>query len=476
MYRRKLLLNSLKLFDLFLMLASFAFSMLVVSSGLHFGSFQELLAMRIKLSNFAIFLAFMVAWHIIFSLFELYHSRRLSSVRREAMDVTKATTAGATVLLVGALVVHIRLVTPVFLIFFWAAATFSIIVSRFLMRLVLRRLRLRGRNLRNVVIVGTNDRALAYARRIESRPDLGYRVRGFADFAERSAQIEPAGYALVANLDNFAEFLRHNVVDEVVVALPMKSFYQPAAQIVSQCEEQGVVARCLSDLFNARNGRARAEHVEGQAVTTITAGSMDGLSPLLKRVIDLLISCVLLTLSSPFFVIVALLIKITSPGPVFFIQERIGLNKRRFKLIKFRTMEVDAEQRLHQFEHLNEVKGPAFKIKNDPRITRIGKFLRKASIDELPQLINVMKGDMSLVGPRPLPVRDYNGFNEDWHRRRFSVRPGITCLWQCNGRSNVSFDHWMKLDMEYIDNWSLWLDCKILIQTIPAVLKGSGAA
>jgi exopolysaccharide biosynthesis polyprenyl glycosylphosphotransferase len=475
MYRRKLLLDSLKLFDLVLMLASFAFSILVVSSGLHFGSFRELLAMRIKLSNFAIFLCFMVAWHFIFSLFRLYQSRRLSSVHQEAMDVTKATAAGAAVLLVGAIVVHIRLVTPIFVIFFWAVSTFSTMTSRFLLRWVLQRLRLRGRNLRNVVIVGSNDRARAYARSIESRPELGFRVRGFADFAERSTQIESDGYALVANFDNFPEFLRRNVVDEVVVALPMKSLYQQAARIVGQCREQGVVTRCLSDLFNMKSGSARAEQVEGQPVTTITTAGMDGLSLLLKRLIDFLSSCVLLTLLSPIFLIVAFIIKMTCPGPVFFVQERIGINKRRFRLIKFRTMVSDAEKKIHELEHLNEVKGPAFKIKNDPRITGIGSFLRKASIDELPQLINVLKGDMSLVGPRPLPVRDYDGFDADWHRRRFSVKPGITCLWQCNGRSKVSFDRWMQLDMEYIDNWSLWLDLKILLMTIPAVLKGSGA-
>jgi lipopolysaccharide/colanic/teichoic acid biosynthesis glycosyltransferase len=175
-------------------------------------------------------------------------------------------------------------------------------------------------------------------------------------------------------------------------------------------------------------------------------------------------------------VILAVFIKIDSPGPTFFIQERVGLNKRTFRLYKFRTMLRNAEKMQAKLENANEVSGPVFKIKDDPRITRIGKYLRKTSIDELPQLINVLKGDMSLVGPRPLPVRDYNGFDQDWQRRRFSIRPGITCLWQINGRSNVSFEKWMKLDMEYIDKWSLVLDFKILFKTIPAVLRGLGAA
>jgi lipopolysaccharide/colanic/teichoic acid biosynthesis glycosyltransferase len=154
----------------------------------------------------------------------------------------------------------------------------------------------------------------------------------------------------------------------------------------------------------------------------------------------------------------------------------VGLNKRLISVHKFRTMIPDAEQKQAQFEHLNEVSGPVFKIMNDPRITRLGKFLRKTSIDELPQLFDVLIGNMSLVGPRPLPVRDYLGFSKDWQRRRFSIRPGITCLWQITGRSSVSFERWMELDMEYIDQWSVWLDLRILIRTIPAVLKGSGAA
>ncbi len=153
----------------------------------------------------------------------------------------------------------------------------------------------------------------------------------------------------------------------------------------------------------------------------------------------------------------------------------MGLHKRVFRLYKFRTMVADAEAKIAALEDLNEADGPAFKIRNDPRITAIGRFLRKTSIDELPQLFNVLKGEMSLVGPRPLPIRDYNGFDRDWHRRRFSVKPGMTCLWQVHGRGNVSFSEWMKMDMEYIDQWSFWLDLKILILTIPAALKGSGA-
>ena len=196
----------------------------------------------------------------------------------------------------------------------------------------------------------------------------------------------------------------------------------------------------------------------------------------LKRVFDIVISFVLLIVFSPVFAFAALLVKLTSPGPLFFAQERLGLNKRRFLTYKFRTMIPNAEQMIAQLEHLNEVSGPVFKIWNDPRVTPAGKFLRRTSIDELPQLFNVLKGDMSLVGPRPMAVRDYEGFSEDWQRRRFSVRPGITCLWQVNGRSSVSFQQWMELDMQYIEQWSFWLDFKILLQTIPAVMRGTGAA
>jgi lipopolysaccharide/colanic/teichoic acid biosynthesis glycosyltransferase len=196
---------------------------------------------------------------------------------------------------------------------------------------------------------------------------------------------------------------------------------------------------------------------------------------LFKNVIDFIGALVLLVLFSPLLVIIALLVKLTSAGPVFFIQERIGYNKRPFKMFKFRTMITGADLKQNELEALNEAQGPVFKIKNDPRVTGVGKWLRRTSLDELPQLINVLLGDLSLVGPRPLPERDFQKFNQLWFNRRFSVKPGITCVWQISGRSETSFDKWILQDLEYIDKWSLLLDFKILFKTIPAVMRGTGA-
>jgi exopolysaccharide biosynthesis polyprenyl glycosylphosphotransferase len=268
-------------------------------------------------------------------------------------------------------------------------------------------------------------------------------------------------------------------VDEVAIDLPLNTFYREVIEIINRCLEQGVMVRFISDSFyllrNLKLAHSRLEKFGDDIVISVHSGAMAGWPIVAKRAFDLLISFFLIIILAPAFLCVAILIKITSPGPIFFTQERIGLNKRRFRLLKFRTMIPDAEQRQAELEHLNEVSGPIFKIKNDPRVTPIGRFLRRTSLDEIPQLFNVLQGDMSLVGPRPLPLRDYNGFNRDWHRRRFSVRPGISCLWQISGRSNLPFTKAMRLDMEYIDHWSFWLDLKILALTLPAILRERGA-
>jgi exopolysaccharide biosynthesis polyprenyl glycosylphosphotransferase len=244
--------------------------------------------------------------------------------------------------------------------------------------------------------------------------------------------------------------------------------------IISLCEEQGITVRVVAHLAVLDLARASLDTLGGQPVITISSGPPDSLRMVVKRLIDLVGSAVGLVLFAPIAVAIAVAIKLDSKGPIFYAQERVGLNRRRFPAYKFRTMVVGADRLQADLEHLNEAEGPVFKIQNDPRVTRIGYWLRRLSLDELPQLVNVLLGDMSLVGPRPLPVRDVNRIDVRWHKRRFSVKPGITCLWQINSRE-PKFDEWIRSDMEYIDNWSLALDLKILAKTIPAVISGQGA-
>jgi exopolysaccharide biosynthesis polyprenyl glycosylphosphotransferase len=475
--RRKLLLNLLKLFDLALMVIAFGFATLVVSHA-SLASLEEVLAIRVKIQNFVIFSGLLFCWHMIFSMCGMYASHRLSSRRDEILDLGKAISAGTVLIYLGHYVFHIALITPLFLVAFWAAGVLAAVISRMAMRLFLAQVRLHGRNLRDMLIVGTNARGLQFANKIKDNAALGYRIVGFVDYetAETEA-FDNSGFRRVADFASLPSFLRKNVVDEVVIALPMRSMHEEASNVAALCEEQGILIRFASTLFELKNSRKRVEEiVEGDSLITHYTGSLEGWPVVVKRVIDIVASAVLLIFLSPVLVLAAVLIKLTSRGPVMFVQKRLGQSKRHFGIYKFRTMVVDAEKRMKEIEHLNEVSGPVFKIKNDPRITPLGRFLRKTSIDELPQLFNVFKGDMSLVGPRPLPIRDYEGFSEDWQRRRFSIRPGITCLWQIGGRSSISFEKWMELDLQYIDKWSLWLDFEILVKTIPAVLKGSGAA
>jgi exopolysaccharide biosynthesis polyprenyl glycosylphosphotransferase len=300
---------------------------------------------------------------------------------------------------------------------------------------------------------------------------------GFAEDGRqgRGAAFHDGGYAVGTLLEELPAFLQANVVDEVLICLPVKSYYTQISAIIHLCEAQGITVRLSSDFFSLKLARSRAERFGSDTVVTIYTGAMTGFSVLVKRCIDVCVASLVLLGCAPIFLAVAFLIKVTSRGPVFFVQERVGLNKRRFKMYKFRTMVPGAEKLLQEIEHLNEVSGPVFKVKDDPRVTTIGRFLRRTSLDELPQILNVLKGDMSLVGPRPLPIRDYEGFDQDGHRRRFSVRPGMTCTWQVNGRSNIPFEQWMQLDLEYIDQWTLWLDLKILFKTLPAVFKKVGA-
>lgn len=476
-FRRQFLVKLFTLSDLAIMAVSFGLAALPES---YLGariSFASFLSMRIKLQNAILFLAVLTVWHAVFSAVGLYQSKRLEARRNELRDVVKATSIGTFALLVTGVLFRIQMMTPLFLVSLWCASTSITVASRLLLRPLLSWIRIRGRNLRRILIVGTNQRAIRFARSIESKPELGYELVGFVDEEWPGCeQFQASGYTIVADCNHFRQLLRDHVVDEVMLALPMKSRYLQALSIATQSREQGIIVHFLADIFELGEPHPTASNIDPDAAMTVGAHPSEGWPNVVKGMLDFVISAAALILLAPLFLITAILIRWDTSGPIFFVQERVGLNKRRFRMYKFRTMIAGGERMQTQLELRNEADGPVFKIKCDPRVTRVGRYLRKFSIDELPQLINVLRGDMSLVGPRPLPVRDYQGFDQDRQRRRFSVRPGLTCLWQINGRSGISFDRWMELDMQYIDHWSLWLDLKILVKTIPAVLRGTGAA
>ncbi len=442
------------------------------------GDIQNALNVRIHVENFAFAVGFAVIWYVVFALHMLYDYNAAYFQEGKFATLVRATMTGTLLLTAAAAFFNYGIVTPFFIISFFGLSVIFCIGGRLALNYAVLRTRLGTVHAKQLLIVGTNRRARILAERYQSRPEMGYHFLGFVDttWSSKTAE-EEASAAIIASFDELATYLREHVVDEVIICLPVKSHYAAIAQIVETCEEQGIPLSISTKLFNIQNPRVRQKYFSSSLVLLISSSILDEREMVLKRMIDVVSSLFLLLLLSPLLLLVALLVKLTSRGPAIFVQERVGLNKRVFRLYKFRTMVLDAEAQMAGIEHLNEAEGGHFKIKDDPRITPLGRWLRRSSIDELPQLFNVLTGEMSLVGPRPLPLRDADNIVLDWPRRRFGIRPGITCLWQIAGRADraISFEQWMALDMSYIDRWSLLLDFRILLQTIPAVFRGKGA-
>lgn len=303
----------------------------------------------------------------------------------------------------------------------------------------------------------------------------GVKIVGFVDPDPSFLGVDVNGIRVIGTVENIHDCLKNNVVDEVIIAIP-RSLLDDAEPIVIACEEEGIRLRFMADIFNVQVARISLSRVRDIPLLNMEPIVQDRQQLFAKRLFDVILTLLVLPFLLPLFGIVAILIKLDSHGPVFFVQQRVGMRKHVFPMFKFRSMYIDAEERFKEIEHLNEADGPIFKMKKDPRITRFGRILRKTSIDELPQLINVLRGEMSLVGPRPMSTRDVDLFDKGIQRKRFSVQPGLTCIWQVSGRSDLSYERWLELDLEYIDTWSFWLDLKILLKTIPAVLYTRGAA
>ena len=326
-----------------------------------------------------------------------------------------------------------------------------------------------------VMVVGLGEAAKRMGRQLEDASGYGVRLNGFLSDtpgAPRIAEIELDGRYPVHPLETLPKLLRSHVIDEIIFAVDSRRLAD-LEEVLLLCDEEGVRTRVAVDFFPHVNSQVYLDRLGSSALLTFSATPSDEIRLLIKRATDLAIAAAALLLLFPVMLVIALLIRMTSSGPAIFRQERCGLNGRRFMVYKFRSMCENAEQMRSSLEHLNERK-LVFKMANDPRLTPVGRWLRRFSIDEIPQFWNVLKGDMSLVGPRPaLPdeVQHYLG----WQRRRLRMRPGITCLWAVSGRDSVDFETWMRMDMQYIDTWSLALDWKILLRTIPQVLSGKGA-
>lgn len=424
-----------------------------------------------------LFLGLFAATAGIFPLFALYTEAALFEWRESVKATVKAVTAVLLLLIAAAAVCNLPLLHGTFLAVYWLVACVGGIAVRFVTRRLLFLTEAQGIAARRTLIVGTGGRAQEIALRMLEHPGHGHRFFGFvAEGWEVPPPAPlPSQFVIVSDMAGFAAYLRENVVDEVLVCLPLEAFCHKATALVGQCEEQGVAMTVITRLFELRNPRQRPGSHGGELVVTVSNTLADERELILKRFLDVSVSLAALIVVSPLLVLVWVLIRLTSPGPSLFVQERVGLNKRLFKFYKFRTMVENAVALQPDLECRNETKGATFKIKNDPRITPLGRILRKTSIDELPQLVNVLKGDMSLVGPRPLPVRDVERIEKHWPRRRFGVKPGITCLWQICGRNAVPFERMMELDIEYVDTWSVLLDIKILLRTVPVVCSMRGA-
>jgi len=402
-----------------------------------------------------------------------YNLRQGRSLSGELYGVIDGTTTA--IMLMVVLVFFYRRLFYSRIIFIYAGILIVLLLgmARLVRRMILARLRHAGQGVDRVLIVGAGEVGRAVVRNMVAQPELGYQVIGFLDDNPSKGGTDMGPFKALGPLDNMPEVLQAQAIDQVIITLPWQ-YHRKTVRLVMESERAGVRARVVPDLFQLSLGGVDAESLNGIPLISIKQTSLTGLNRAIKRLTDLALAGLGIILLSPVWLLIALAIKLDSPGPVFFRQPRAGRYGKPFTVYKFRSMRQDAEAELEKLRNLNEAAGPMFKIKDDPRRTRVGRFIRQTSLDELPQLINVLRGEMSLVGPRPALLEEVAQYR-DWHRKRLEVQPGITGLWQVSGRSDLSFDEMVMLDIYYGENWSLGLDLSILLRTVPQIFLGDGA-
>ncbi|MBU0515316.1 MAG: sugar transferase [Proteobacteria bacterium] len=415
-----------------------------------------------------------VSWWILLNLTGVYSRASRTRLASLFFSLLKTNILGIFILGAAAFIFRLSSVSRLMILFF-VVLNFSILfIEKWVVYWLLNRFAVTRQPLDHILIVGTNDQVNRFVQRLASRPEEAVRLVGLVSWSLADVGREIFGFPILGTVHHLDQILSSRAVDEVIVIQPGRKV-DDLETVALLCEEVGIKTSIVANLFDLAISRTRFRYLAGVPMITYTTTPIDEWGLFFKRMLDLFASALGLLLLWPLFVVAAVLIKLDSPGPVFFTQTRSGLNGREFTLFKFRSMVPDAEEQQSQLATFNEMGGPTFKMTDDPRVTWIGKFIRKTSIDELPQLFNVLKGEMSLVGPRP-PLPGEVAQYERWQRRRLSVRPGITCIWQVSGRNQIDFDEWMRLDLQYIDSWSFMLDIKILVRTLAAVLSTKGAS
>ena len=417
----------------------------------------------------------LLAWVLAGYWLGVYENLGVGQRRVIFRDLIRQTGYASVALVLAEYLLRLDLSRP-FLLFFTGFAFTLILLFRFASRRLVGLIRREFGALRYVLVVGLGERARRLALNLEAAADQGIRLKGFLSIETAPPGSNPVRLATAAYpvypISELAGLLRQEIIDEVVFSVESHSL-QSLEEVFLQCDEEGVRTRVAVDFFPHVNSEMYLERLGSIPLLTFSATPDDEVRLFLKRMIDVAIAAVALVLLFPVMFLIGLAVRLTSPGPAIFKQVRCGLNGRRFTFYKFRSMVQDAEARRAEVLHMSK-RATATKVPNDPRITSIGGFLRRFSLDELPQLLNVVRGDMSLVGPRPAIPEEVAQYAV-WQRRRLRMRPGLTCIWALNGRDQVDFETWMKMDMQYIDNWSLGLDWKILFRTIPQVVLGKGA-
>jgi exopolysaccharide biosynthesis polyprenyl glycosylphosphotransferase len=414
-------------------------------------------------------LTYGAAWVMVVWLGGMYRLRARWSLRADAFGLLRATGLLALALITLLFLVHVSDASRLLIGILLASTAALAIVTRVALRLLLTAARRRGYMTRFMLVVGANSAAQDFADRIQRHAGLGLVPIGHLSAADADPNLRRP---VIGTLDEIERVLHEHVVDEVAICLPVER-WDMVEPVTRLCAGEGRVVRIPGDGRGPTVAGGRSEEFDGLTVTSLVYGPDRAVALFLKRAVDALLAGVFLVVLSPLFAVLALNILRRDGSPVLYRQTRVGLNGRRFTMYKFRTMLRDADQRLGEVEHLNEVHGRAFKATNDPRLTHSGPFLRRTGLDELPQLWNVLRGDMSIVGPRPPLPSEVQGYDV-WHRRRLSMKPGITGLWQVSARREVEFDRWVTIDLEYIDRWSLWLDLKIMARSVPAILAQQG--